>query len=679
MGKSKIGVRLHWHNLMDDKGYQVLMDFCNQYKEQIDEVSLFTHYSLGAYIPPEEDEETCKVYRKRIADLRARGYRSVGLNMLSTVGHGDQGKGGMPLPPIVGHDGYVSWGAACPTSEEFRSYTRRRYRVFAELKPDFLWADDDNRFYHTGALYPCFCDRCVGIFNRRHGYTYDRESLVKDMEQPDNVTLRGRWVQFVEDRIADTFSLIEETVHSVDPKIELGYMSTGMLDGSIFTYNGANFDHWLRALKAKKGRPGTTVFTDRTPMDLMVKPLLMAFQSDDYPEEVRDILYEHENYPYATYHKSHVWETAECTLALANGANGIYVNTMDDRSIYCLDESHPFFQRIVKKRPTWDAMADFSGKSVGYGFYPALAREYDKRRPLHFGESFFMPYNGWARRDWSVNSGCHDVRHAYTLSEIGVPLTGDRRHAIGTVLAGDLVDGFTVEELQHMFSGAVLLDGYALRALERRGLGHWTGVKLDRFWEGSYHERFNQEDPANAGLSYEYRDTREYPAEFGGNSGSVTLQPLEDSVRVLSWLEGFQNGDVKGVTMTLYENELGGRVCVMGYSAFTMVDSCTRRRQLMNICDYLTRGTLRAKLLTDCLAAQYIRADGNRTMVTLASLSLDGIEKPKVAVYKAKSAVYLGDDGRFVPLVAEPCGDYGVFSLPVDIPAFDTATLIAEA
>lgn len=105
----------------------------------------------------------------------------------------------------------------------------------------------------------------------------------------------------------------------------------------------------------------------------------------------------------------------------------------------------------------------------------------------------------------------------------------------------------------------------------------------------------------------------------------------------------------------------------------------TRRRQLMNVCDYLTRGTLRAKLLTDCLAAEYVRTDGTRTMVTLANLSLDAIEQPQVAVYRAKSATYLGDDGNFVPLRVERRGEHGVFTLPADVPAFDTATLLAES
>ena len=129
--------------------------------------------------------------------------------------------------------------------------------------------------------------------------------------------------------------------------------------------------------------------------------------------------------------------------------------------------------------------------------------------------------------------------------------------------------------------------------------------------------------------------------------------------------------------MTLYENELGGRICVMGYSAYCMVDSLTRRKQIINVCDWLTDGKMRSRLLTDCLAAQYVRVDGARTMVTLASLSLDGIEKPQIAVYGAEKITWLGDKGNFVDLPVEKQGAYGVATLP-DVLAFNTATVIAE-
>lgn len=681
MDKMKLGVRLHWHNLMDDEGYKVLMDFCDEYKEQIDELSLFTHYTLAGYVPASEDDATCKVLAKRIADLRARGYKNVGLNMLSTIGHGDQPFAPMTdMPGMVGHDGYTSICCPCPTSDEFKAYTVRRYKQFSELKPDFMWVDDDNRFYHTGALYPCFCDRCIRIYNERYGHDFgSREELVAAIEVPENIPVRRDWIQFVEDRICDTFALVAKTVHSVDPNIETGYMSTGMLDGSFQTYNGQAFHHYLTALEAKKGRPGTTIFNDRCPMDLMVKPMVMAFQSEDYPEQIRDIVYEHENYPYPTYHKAHVWETAECTLALANGANGVYANTMDDRSIYCLDESRPFFNIIRRKRAMWDAMTKFSSESHAYGFYAAHNRNYDKRRPLKFGESFFTEYNGWARKNWTQESGNHDVRHALTLSEIGLPMTMNTKYAIGAVLAGDLVDGFTDDELKEMFKGGVMLDGYALRALEARGLGELTGVKLVQFWNGPYHEHLNLKEDVNRGILCEFRDTRQYAQEFGGISGDITVEPLNDRVRVVSWLDGFVNGDEKGICSTLYENELGGRVWVMGYSAFTMVDSFTRRRQVANIADWMSHGKLRAKLVTDCLAACYIReGEDNGCMVTIASLSMDGITNPQIAVYGAKEATFLGDDGKFEKLCGTADGDYAVFTLPHDIAAFDTAVIIAK-
>lgn len=305
-------------------------------------------------------------------------------------------------------------------------------------------------------------------------------------------------------------------------------------------------------------------------------------------------------------------------------------------------------------------MEPFAAGMHGWGFYPAVSHMYDSRRPLHDGETFFDTYE--------LNDR-HNVLNTYTLSHIGIPLTMEPEHACGAVFTGDLADGFTKEELLEFLKKSVILDAAAAKAFIRRGLGEYIGVQVGQEYMDGVEECF-EDHPVNEGVVGYLRDVR--PAFFG--KGGWALIPQDPKVQVISRLHSLV-GEPLEAGACLYENSLGGRVCVLGYAAFSKIDSYARLRQMRRVCRWLARENW-TQMETTCLAAQFLRTDGKRTMATLISLSLDMIPEAKYSIRGAKSVKCL-KNGQETQLSVSQQDGYGVVTLPALAP-FETVTLLAD-
>ena len=98
--------------------------------------------------------------------------------------------------------------------------------------------------------------------------------------------------------------------------------------------------------------------------------------------------------------------------------------------------------------------------------------------------------------NWFEKPAGESALNAYVLSEIGIPLTMDGNSACGTILTGNLPEGYTNDELIIMLSGGVLLDGRALQVLIDKGLGAYCGVSIEQIYDNGIYERLT-EDPLN--------------------------------------------------------------------------------------------------------------------------------------------------------------------------------------
>ncbi|RKP58310.1 hypothetical protein D7Z26_02085 [Cohnella endophytica] len=620
----KLSFRIIVNRYEDEEQFQQLLTFLTEYKDSIDELAIFSEYWHFGYYPLDEFSARCDIIENRIERLREAGFRNVGVNMLSTLGHFPEAWDWLPALPYqgaVGPDGTVSTSSFCPNSAEFRTYIARKYILAAQTKPDFIWVDDDVRMFALGVDYACFCPECLRIYNHKYASDFTREQLVNELNSSEGGIHRERWVSQNIETIERLLAHIAEAVHSVDASIELGLMTVSL---SISTYSGVDYSKWFHALKAVKARPGGGFFEDSKPFGFVRKIHEINRQIGLYPDSVRDIQYELENFPFQTLSKSVHITLLECTAAIMAGSNGVAFDALKGEK-GSLEEYQELMRGIQASRPLWAEMERIAGKYRAAGLYPALSAEYEAKRNVENG-------------NWFDSIAVDNTPKSYVLSEIGIPLAMSQDTACGVILSGNMPEAYSTEELKAMLSRGVLLDGRALEILTDRGLGAYCGVAVDRIYDNGVLERLT-DDPLNDGHQGEERDARNSMSK----GMCYTLKPLHDDVRVLSRLISFTRKDL-GPVSSVYENTLGGRVAVQGYMPWQNIHSGVKRTQWMQICDWLSYGRLPVVIDRSCKVVPFLKEaeDGSGWFVMLLNGSFDDASaiEVKLRVAADKGAVY---------------------------------------
>ena len=662
----KIAQRLHIANWKEDEDFEKTLRFLTAHRDAVDEITLFSACTVDGHADGEPGaalarmRREAEVLKSRIAGFHEAGFSSVGVNVLITLGHIDEGtpEEDPVFQKIVGWRGDVSTSCNCPNHEDFRRFTEEKYTIFARTKPDFLWVDDDIKLFWNGVEFGCFCPECLRKFNEKNGFAYTREALVSAMQEPDNSALRGLWVRDVRDRITDLLTCIGSAVRRVDPSIRLGFMTQRQ---SWSTYNGMDFPAWFTALGAEMGRPGEGYYFDTVPRNVLTKAFSTAQQAYEYPETVTDVQYELENFPYGTWQKSYRISVAELALAAAEGMGGALLNN-----------SHPvrgpvgqdrLYDTIARERVAWRDYLEAGRGWRAAGLYPAFSLRYDQLRTLQEGESFFTTLERSPR---------HDVTRTYPLAELGVPITMQASGAWGVILTGNLSQGYTDEELTEFFRGGVLVSGDAVRELERRGFGRYLGVRYAGEGGIGLVEELEKQDPVNRNLP-DYDDRDVHPAFFGGEA--VWLEKTDPAVRAVTYVTERGKGR-KGISVSLYENELGGRVCVMGYAPFLRPDDLTRFLQLDRILEFLAGEKRSAKLLTPGQTAFFVREGDDGVETAVMNLTLDSTDHTEVAVRGKAEGYFCTPEGK-IPAAGRLERGWTVFDFG-SLPPYEVRYLVTK-
>ena len=632
-----------------------LLALLKAHASAVDEISLFDEaFPRNAATPLTELERLADLLKQRIGELHRAGFPSAGINVILTLGHQDVPGGFLPplsVPPAVGHDGRVSTSCVCPNSPAFRSYIRRRYAMMARAKPDFIWVDDDMRGSHHGPTYPCFCPLCLKKFGRAAG----RVSLVKQLNAPENGDLRRQWSEFMAASLEGVCKDIGEAVREVDPNLEVGLMTIGY---SHSTYAGYPIRRMMRALGAKRGRPGHGYYTDDVPRMLIGKALDVGRQVRDYPPEVRTIEYELENYPYIALDKASRTVLNECTAALIMGANGIAFNALKDQG-GTLEDYEPLMQAIAAERPVWEALVRGSAGLPLVGLWPADTPALMANRTVD-------------EQGWFQEPAAYDIQRPNQVAEMGIPLTTDRAAALGAILSGRVAEGFSNDELRAMLARAVLMDGAALRVLWTRGLGELTGVKPGTHFPNGVVERFTNH-PLNGPYAGDGREALPGPAD-----DVWSLAPVGKGVEELARLIRYDGADM-GACFTIYTNSLGGRVAVSTYSPWRRLGRGAKKRQLAAVADWLAGGRLPALIEQTARVAPWVRSspDGRRVAVVLLNTSLDPTGGLTLRLRAQPARLSLVSGPRSEPLTLRRSPGEVRVEVP-SIPAWHAAVLIGE-
>jgi hypothetical protein len=202
------------------------------------------------------------------------------------------------------------------------------------------------------------------------------------------------------------------------------------------------------------------------------------------------------------------------------------------------------------------------------------------------------------------------------------------------------------------------MDSTALELLTERGLGHLTGVRLAKRLDNGLWERFT-DDSMNGRAAGEIRDAR---IEFWGDAKGMgdVLEPIAQGVRVLTNIEDYF-ARPQGPGMTAFENELGGRVVVMGYAPWIFLHSVGKRLQLQNASDWLSRDTMPVRVdeTVPLVSVARVAADRQRGAVMLLNAGFDAIPEATVHLRWPCSQIRLlaiGRRAQVLPVEPEATG-----------------------
>jgi hypothetical protein len=572
-----ISFRIGVPQWMPETRFRDLLAMFDKHRGATDEITFFTS-ATHPPLPLEEIQKRAQVLKQRMLLARQSGYRA-GINLLSTMGHHNENLANSLLGDytrVTDIDGNTCQGSFCPNDPRVQEYARQVYLAVASAGPDCIWIDDDVRLAgHMPVFLTCFCDRCLAIFEKESGTKYTRPALKAAFvtgPPESRLALRKAWLQHNRDTIARLFAIIEQTVHGVKPGMPLGFMT-----GDRF-YEGYDFDRWAGVLsgpgKAEvRWRPGGGFYEDDVMSGLAGKSHDVGRQVSVLPRDVVSIQSEIENFPYQRLKKSAHTTVLEAASHMAAGCTGAAFNVLSGND-EPLDEFEPLVARIRQTRPFFDLLAVHLGRRRLAGIHPAWNKDTAAACDLAGGDWFaFGRFLGEAPR----------------LFEIGVPIDYSPQGASVTLLSDDNVVAFSKEEILRLLSGGVYMDAQALTHLNRMGYGDLTGFEVDRVLPQDCIERLARH-PLNGPMAGRDRDCRQSFYHLA----AFTLKKRDPKAETLSGIVDYTGGEVAPCVMGVFQNRLGGRVCVAGYFPWTFLHSLSKSAQMKAVMRWLSKDRLPA-------------------------------------------------------------------------------------
>ena len=542
-----------------------------------DEITFFLSV---AHSPAKLDyiREACDILNQRMNKCRELGY-STGINILCTTGHHEENLPNMHKGDyyhLTDMQGNVSRGTYCPNDQRYREqYIKPLYECMCLADPDYIWIDDDVRLMgHMPILETCFCDNCLKKFSEKTGRKYTRESLKENFSHENSgrrLELRKAWINHNRSTITSLLKFIEKTVRSIKPQIALGFM-----DGARF-YEGLGLEEWAKALGSDSRddvmwRPGAGTYTEASPSEIFSKAHVMGLEGAMLPQNVKIIESELENFPYPRLEKSTHYTALEANVYTAAGATGTAFNvlTMGDES---LDDYDGLVKKLKNNRPFLDLLAKSFGRNRRKGVFSGFNRY--SYAGKNFDEGWFD--DGWAIPGWGNST---------QLYMAGFPPAYSLEDAAVTTLTGDSVLTFDDLQIRKILSGGVYMDGAALERLNKMGYENLTGFKV---------KAVRHVDTIEKLCSHELNEKAEgFIRDARQSFWKIPAYCLEPSAtaQILSYPIDYTYEKIDECCSGVFENELGGRICVAGYCPWEHLYFGPKMAQLKKVFSWLSKDAL---------------------------------------------------------------------------------------
>ena len=407
---------------------------------------------------------------KRMATL-AKDLKKSGLGVAIqgiTIGHGDsfEFSNSETIPQhwttVIGPNGEQTHMENCPRQEAFLQYLERTYAAYAAAcQPSVVWLDDDLRInHHAPAPMLCFCPTCLDAFNQQFGCHFDRESLVRQLNEntPASLIVRKNWIRFSQESLALVARRISRAVHQVSPQTRMGLQHANFHRELM---EGYDWNLIFEAMRAETGlepasRPGNGFYQDHDPQGMIGKAYDMARQVRRLPSGISQIAAEVEGYPHRATGKSPHGLCVESQLYLALGVTqlsyAIICGAYEPMEWY---SSH-YFKALNQWKSFYETYASFNLHTEPGGLNPYISQQQVLRCEPN------MPPFAWVTTQAQSSTPA--------LSTLGLPLCPDARQPQALLLDAEAVLGLGEEEGRELFTHrGILIDQAGWSQAVQRG------------------------------------------------------------------------------------------------------------------------------------------------------------------------------------------------------------------
>ena len=381
------------------------------------------------------------------------------------------------------------------------------------------------------------------------------------------MALRKAWLTHNVATINRLLATIERAVHEVKPGIPIGMMT------HLRFYCGNGFAEYAKTLAGPNGtpvywRPGAGFYNDFTPLQLFQKSHTLGQQVSLLPPSVVTIESEVENYPYQRLRKSCNMTALEAASHIAAGCTGTAFATLPFDS-EPIAEYEPMFERLQQVRPFLDRMAKTFSRTPPVGVWSAWKKDAALVADVFGGDWF-------DRTAWPFGRGDAEV------FELGVSTAYSQDNAKVVLLNAQSVAMFSKEELTRILSSGVYMDAEALAAVKEKGLHDLTGMDVGQAFHIDCVEE-NLAHPLNGPLAGRLRNVH----QSFWSEPAYELKLVDPKAQPLARMVDFLGVEKAANSIAVFENRLGGRICVSGYYPWTWLATTNKSTQMKSVMRWL--------------------------------------------------------------------------------------------
>ena len=541
-------------------------------KDRIADTSLMIFTLVPEGNPP---IDKIAILGKRFEKVREHinGRANWGILLQSTLGHGYVLKNKNNLEHLVRFGNLQeNEYKCCPLGENTIKYMQDICRKSAQLKPSHIMIDDDFRMYTSANNAGCLCPLHLEKISEKLGRKITAKEAQKHLygKTEENKRVAKIIDEVVIDSICELAQKMRDAIDEVDPTIR-GSVCICNADiryaerlGKIFA--GKGYEPIIRINNARYAK------ANETPRNF-AKTMYSSIQQLAPLKGKAIVLAETDTLPHNRYGTSARSLHANYCGYIIDGCQGSK-QWITSTSEFEVGGNEAYRKILSEHADFYEALAEVSKNIVSRKGVATLIPEKPYYNMNPFDSRGYGSITPWAQTFCCV---------------LGIPTNFEYLGKNAGFLNADELKLFSNEDIKKQLARGLVLDAGAAVELCKRGFAKYIGVDATFYKEHIINAEIISNDSLNGNL-------KDKIMVIGSNLAN--LKPNSPKTRVLSNFvsKKFSQDDRKNFKVispasTLFENELGGKVFVVGsYIVYTGWNSYTRypRKEFMlNVFNYI--------------------------------------------------------------------------------------------